>query len=192
MKDKKEGGEAVNDEEIIELFFSRDELAITSAQEKYGPLLLKVALKILGERSDAEECLNDAYLALWGSIPPERPQNLAAYCCKIVRNLSFKRLEYNLAQKRSARSAVPLEELEASLSGGEDFAAYENVDFSIAVNDFLKSLKPEMRVVFMKRYYMTDSVPEIASDLGFSESKVKSMLLRARKKFKSYLKGELK
>lgn len=180
----------MEDEKIVELYFARDELAVSATQEKYGALLLSVSQKILREQSDAEECLNDAYLGIWDSIPPERPQSLIAYCCKVVRNLSFKRLEYNLAEKRSSHSAVPLDELEASLSDGDDIKAYENVDFSIVVNDFLQSLKPEMRIAFMKRYYFMDTVPEIAADLGVSESKVKSMLLRARKKYKSYLKGE--
>lgn len=179
----------MEDEKIVELYFARDELAVSATQEKYGALLLSVSRKILGQ-CDAEECLNDAYLGIWDSIPPERPLSLGAYCCKVVRNLSFKRLEYNLAEKRSPKSAVPLDELEASLSGGEDFKAYENIDFSIAVNDFLQSLKPEMRMVFMKRYYFADTVPEISADLGISESKVKSMLLRARKKYLSFLKGE--
>ena len=181
----------MEDEKIVELYFARNELALSATQEKYGALLLSAARRFLGQ-CDAEECLNDAYLAVWGSIPPERPQSLLAYCCGIVRKLSFKRLEYNFAEKRSPKSAVPLDELEASLSGGEDFREYENIDFSIAVNKFLQSLKPEMRVVFMKRYYFADTVPEISADLGLSQSKVKSMLLRARRKYLNFLKGESK
>ncbi len=183
----------MKDEEIIRMYFSRDERAIKATDEKYGSLLMRLSEKILGGRTDAEECLNDAYFGIWKSIPPERPESLRAYCCKVVRNLSFKRLGYNLAEKRSPHSEVSLEELEASLSCGENFSDFENVDFSIAVNEFLRDLKPEMRAAFLKRYYLMDSVPEIAADLGMSESKVKSLLLRARKRFIGYLnaKGDI-
>ena len=182
----------MEDEKIVGLFLARNELALSAAEQKYGKLLISVSRRVLGSEEDAAECLNDALLALWSRIPPESPRDLRAYACKIIRNISFDRLKRSLAQKRSKASEAPLDELEASLSGGEDFKEYENIDFSIAVNGFLQSLKPEMRVVFMKRYYFADTVPEISADLGLSESKVKSMLLRARKKYLSFLKGESK
>ena len=176
----------MRDDEIVGLYFARSELAVGALQEKYGGPLLKVSSAILGGRADAEECLNDAHLAIWNSIPPERPKSLRAYACRVIRNLSFRRLEYNLAEKRSPRHEVPLEELEASLSGGNDLGVYENVDFSVAVNGFLEGLKPQMRIAFLKRYYFFDSVAEISRDMNISESKVKSMLMRARRKFICY------
>ena len=181
----------MEDKKIVELYFARDELAVSATQEKYGTLLLSIAVRILGDNACAEECLNDAYLAFWNSVPPESPENLRAYCCKIVRNLSFKRLEYNLAGKRSMRSEVPLDELEMSLCDGAAQEAFEDVDFSILVNGFLGELKPDARKIFLKRYFLFDTVPEIAHDLGISESKVKSLLFRARKKFKSYIQKEV-
>lgn len=177
----------MEDKKIVELYFARDELAVTATQEKYGTLLKSLAVKILGDSESAEECLNDAYLALWSSIPPESPENLRAYSCKIVRNLAFKRLRYSLAEKRSVHSEVPLDELEASLSDGASQDAFSDVDFSILLNEFLGELKPESRKVFLKRYFFFDTVPEIAHDLGISESKVKSLLFRARSKFKSHI-----
>lgn len=181
----------MEDKRIVELYLARDELAVSATHEKYGTLLLSIAGKILGDNAAAEECLNDAYLALWNSVPREEPINLRAYACKVVRNLAFKRLGFELAEKRSVRSKVPLEELEAALSDGEAYAAFEEVDFSILVNGFLHELKPESRKVFLKRYFFFDTVPEIACDLGISESKVKSLLFRARNKFKGYVRKEV-
>lgn len=183
----------MEDKRIVELYFARDELAISATQEKYGTLLKSIAMKILGESEAVEECLNDVYLSLWNSVPPESPENLRAYSCKIVRNLAFNRLRYNLAEKRSTYAEVPLDELEAALSDGTAQGVFEDIDFSILVNEFLGELKPESRKVFLKRYFFFDTVPEIAHDLGISESKVKSLLFRARSKFKSHiLKREVK
>ena len=173
----------MDDERIIGLFFARDELAISAAEEKYGRLLLNISKRILGSSGDAEECLNDALLGLWRSIPPENPLDLRAYACKIIRNLSFDRLKRSFAKKRLAPE-VPLDELEAVL---EDIAAggdFDKVDFSVLLDSFLRELRPESRVVFLKRYFFFDSEPEIAADLGISLSKVKSLLYRARLKFK--------
>ena len=181
------GGSALEDKRIVELYFARDELAVSATQEKYGTLLKSIAMKILGESESAEECLNDVYLALWNSMPSESPENLRAYSCKIVRNLAFKRLRYDLAEKRSAHAEVSLDELEVSLSDGASQKSFDDVDFSILINEFLVELKPQSRKVFLKRYFFFDTVPEIAQDLGISESKVKSLLFRARGKFKSHI-----
>lgn len=191
MKDIK-GGKAVEDKQIIELYFARDELAASATQEKYGGLLSGIALKILGESQAAEECINDAYLSLWRTIPPESPDNLRAYSCKIVRNTAFNQLRYNLAEKRSVHAEISLDELEETLSDGISPQAFENVDFKIVVNEFLEGLKPEARKVFLKRYFFLDTVPQIAADMGISESKVKSLLFRTRARFKSHILGKEK
>lgn len=191
MKDIK-GGKPVEDKQIIELYFARDELAVSATQEKYGGLLSGIALKILGESQAAEECINDAYLSLWRTIPPESPDNLRAYSCKIVRNTAFNQLRYNLAEKRSVHAEISLDELEETLSDGISPQAFENVDFKIVVNEFLEGLKPEARKVFLKRYFFLDTVPQIAADMGISESKVKSLLFRARARFKSHILGKEK
>lgn len=175
----------MEDQKIIGLFFQRDESALFITQKKYGKILSALARRITGNETDAEECLNDTLLGLWNHIPPANPQNLRAYACKVIRNLAFKRLSYNLAEKRSVNSQVSLDELEASLSDGASIGEFENVDFSVLFNSFLRELKPESRVVFLKRYYFLDSEAEIAADLGMSLSKVKALLFRARKKFKN-------
>lgn len=191
MKDIK-GGKPVEDKQIIELYFARDELAASATQEKYGGLLSGIALKILGESQAAEECINDAYLSLWRTIPPESPDNLRAYSCKIVRNTAFNQLRYSLAEKRSVHAEISLDELEETLSDGISPQAFENVDFKIVVNEFLEGLKPEARKVFLKRYFFLDTVPQIAADMGISESKVKSLLFRTRARFKSHILGKEK
>ena len=182
----------MEDKQIIELYFARDELAVSATQEKYGGLLSGIALKILGESQAAEECINDVYLSLWRTIPPESPDNLRAYSCKIVRNTAFNQLRYNLAEKRLVHAEISLDELEETLSDGISPQAFENVDFKIVVNEFLEGLKPEARKVFLKRYFFLDTVPQIAADMGISESKVKSLLFRTRARFKSHILGKEK
>lgn len=175
----------MEDEEMIDLLFKRDESALEEIRKKYGELLKSVALRITGSEPDAEECLNDALLNLWRNIPPALPENLRAYSCQTVRNLAFKRLKYALADKRSAKTAAPLDELEAVVSDEVAEQKLKEVDFSIFIDDFLKGLSKESRVVFMKRYFFMDSIEEIASDLNISQSKVKSVLWRARNKLKN-------
>lgn len=175
----------MEDEKIIELFLHRNESALTEISKKYGALLFGVAKKLLENETDAEECVNDALLRLWQSIPPAEPKSIRAYSCKVVRNQALKRLQYNLAWKRSINSELPLDELEAVLP---DFMAgdeIERVDFSLLLDGFLRSLSTESRVVFIKRYFFMDTVPEIAKDLKMSESKVKSLLWRARNKLRN-------
>lgn len=171
MKDIK-GGKSVEDKQIIELYFARDELAVSATQEKYGGLLSGIALKILGESQAAEECINDVYLSLWRTIPPESPDNLRAYSCKIVRNTAFNQLRYSLAEKRSVHAEISLDELEETLSDGISPQAFENVDFKIVVNEFLEGLKPEARKVFLKRYFFLDTVPQIAADMGYPKARL--------------------
>lgn len=180
----------MEDKRIVELYFARDELAVSATQEKYGELLGSIAMKILGDPEETEECLNDAYLSLWSSIPPESPENLRAYSCKIVRNHAFNKLRHCLAEKRSIHAEVSLDELEGSLSDGISPDAYENIDFSIYINEFLEGLKPESRKVFLKRYFFLDTIPQIAADMGISESKVKSILFRTRSRFRSHILGK--
>ena len=182
----KEGAD-LEDEKIVGLYFARDELAITETQKKYGTLLFGIAKRILGADIDAEECLNDALLGTWNSIPPAEPDNLRAYVCKIVRNLSVKRLNYNLAEKRSVNSEVSLDELEAVLPDGAALEELERIDLSIILDSFLRTLSPETRAVFVRRYFFFDSISDIAADLGLSKGSVKTSLWRTRSKFKEYL-----
>ena len=182
----------MEDFEIIQLFSARDEGAVAEVKEKYGGICRSLANGILRNQEDAEECVSDVYMTLWNSIPPA-PDNLKAYICRITRNICLKRIEYNSAQKRSDKSKVHFSELAESGEKlkGEDFAACQsNMELGEIISSFLRLQKPEVRNVFLRRYWLMESVEEIAERFSFSSSKVKSMLFRTRCKLEKYLKKE--
>lgn len=183
-----ERGEGMEDSEIIRLFESRDPEAITQAKNKYGSLCRSLAGKLLRSDEDVEECVNDTYLALWNAIPPAKPAPLSAYMAKVTRNLVLKRLEYLGAEKRSADAAVSFDELEDCLpapGGPEELV--EAQALRQAILQFLQSQRKLNRILFLRRYFFFDSIREIASNYGLSETKVKSSLMRTRKQLKAYL-----
>ena len=178
----------MDDNLIIELFFSRSEQAVSELDRKYGKLCHKLSFSILNNARDAEECVNGAYLGIWNAIPPHRPDPLTAFLCKIVRNISIMRYHSNTAAKRNSSYEISLEELENSL------ASKNNVDAEIdekelikAIEDFLKTLSKENRVIFMRRYWFSDSYAEIAQQTGVPEKGISVRLTRIRQKLKSYL-----
>ena len=181
----------MEDFEIIELFAARDERAVAKVKEKYGGICYSVATGIMHDREDAEECVSDVYMILWNNIPPA-PNNLKAYICRLTRNICLKRIEYNSAQKRNDKSKVHFSEL-AELGDklrGEDFAVQQSsVELGEIISSFLRLQKPEVRNVFLRRYWLMESVEEIAARFSFS-SKVKSMLFHTRRKLEKYLKKE--
>lgn len=180
----------MEDDKIIALYFDRDEQAIRETDIKYGRLCHKVAQNILNDPEDSEECVNDTYLSLWNTIPPTRPTRFMAFLCKIVRNLSLKRLDYNLARKRNAGVLVSLSELEAVLPDDRFAPGLEDAEIGRLISDFLRTEKQEARAVFIRRYYFFDSVSEIAKRYSFTESRVKTMLLRTRNRLRIYLQKE--
>ncbi len=177
----------MDDRQIINLFFSRSEYAIEATASKYGRLCHKIARNIVNDAADSEECVNDAYLNLWNSIPPQRPDNLMAFLAKIVRNVSLKKVEYNQAQKRNSRLSVSLTELETVLP--DSSYTHEIADESLGqlINEFLRKEKEDVRNVFIRRYYFYDDIKDIAKRYSFSESKVKSILFHTRNKLKKFL-----
>lgn len=181
----------MEDKEIINLYLARDETAIAATAEKYGRMLRSAAFGILGSETDSEECENDAYLAAWNRIPPEVPKALAAFLMRIVRNIALDRYEYYSAEKRSRNAEVPLEELGDIVSGtATPEAEYEASELSERISAFLRRESAVKRAVFVRRYWYCDSVGKIAEDFGFSQSKVKSMLMRMRNGLKKYLERE--
>ena len=181
----------MEDHEIVELFFARSEQAIAQLQSKYGRRCLQVAGNILNNPLDAEECVNDAYLAAWNTIPPQKPEALPAYVCRIVRNLSIKRYHANSALKRDSRYDMALDELEecipAEKTAEEQIAAEE---LAAAINQFLGTLNRENRILFVRRYWFSDSVADIAGMFGMSSRNVSLRLLRVRKGLKTHLEKE--
>ena len=177
----------MEDHEIVELYFSRDERAIRETDLKYGKLCHSIANNILKNNEDSEECVNDTYIGIWNAIPPEKPYNFMAFICKIARNLALKRLESSMRQKRSQATVVSLSELEEILPDESIAADVNNEDISKAIGAFLRKEKTDSRKVFLRKYYFFDSISEIAERYGFTESKVKNMLYHTRNKLKEYL-----
>lgn len=150
-----------------------------------------MAYNILGSAEDAEECVNDTLLAVWNRIPQTViPGNLKAFICRIARNTALKRLEYNTAAKRSPNAAVSLAELEEIIPDNSVPPDNAGENISEVISGFLRLQKPDVRKVFVCRYWFFEPVSEIAKRFSFSESKVKSMLFHTRKKLKSYLTKE--
>lgn len=178
----------MDDHKIIELFFARSEQAISELDKKYGQTCRRLSGNILNNPQDAEECVNDAYLGTWNAIPPEHPNPLLAFLCKIVRNLSVMRYHANTAMRRNSAYDVALEELENTLVSP---ASVENeVDAKLLaglIETFLDALSEENRVIFMRRYWYSDTYAEIAERVGLNKKTVSVRLTRARKQLREYL-----
>ena len=179
-----------SDSRIIELYFERAELAIAKTEEKYGKYCHTIAYNILFSHEDADECVNDTYLRVWNTIPPNRPSNLKAFLAKITRNLALDKYWSKNAQKRSCGIDVAMDELSECLSDGSEGNISDELAMKEVVNSFLASLNPNVRIIFLQRYWYFCPIKEIASNLGVSENTVKVTLSRTRSKFKEYLKKE--
>ena len=176
------------DEKIIELFFQRSEKAINELDKKYGKVFYKISNNILNDRLDAEECVSDSYLGTWNAIPPARPIPLLTFVCKIVRNLSLKRYHAKTAMKRNSIYDVAISEVTNYIISPD--SVEEEVDakeLARIIESFLDTLTKENRVIFMRRYWFSDSYEEIADRLGISEKNVSVRLTRIRKQMREYL-----
>ncbi|MCM1165971.1 MAG: RNA polymerase sigma factor [Lachnospiraceae bacterium] len=180
----------MDDAQIVELYFERSERALAETAAKYGRLCEGVAYRILGSREDAEECVNDAYLNVWNSVPPKRPDNFRAFICKITRNLSLTRVKYYAAKKRTPESLVSFSELEGTLSDQAPFFEDDGEELGRAMSDFLRTQSADARNVFMRRYWFLETIEDISKRYSFSQSKVKSLLFRTRERLKKYLEKE--
>lgn len=179
----------MDDEKIIALFNNRSEQGIDELGKKYGALCRKLAMNILGNNSDAEECLNDAYLGVWNAIPPAHPENLCGFVCKIARNLSLKQYYKNRAKKRNSEFDIAVSEIESTLASPDTVeSVLESEELTKVFEEFLNSLGRENRVIFMRRYWFSDSYKEISERVNLSEKTVSVRLVRLRKQLKQYLK----
>lgn len=178
----------VADERIVELFFQRSEHAISELDERYGRVFHKTSVNILNNELDAEECVNDAYLGTWNTIPPTRPNSLLAYVCQIVRNISLKRYYLKKALKRNSTYDVAMEELDACLASSSTVEdEIETKELARIIESFLDTLSKENRVIFLQRYWFSDTYSDIAQKVGISEKSVSVRLTRIRKKMREYL-----
>lgn len=181
----------MDDQTIIELYWARAEDAIRETAEKYEGLCRFIIGRILLCREDVEECLNDIWLGLWNSIPPERPRHFGTFIGRVARNQALKKYHYLSAAKRNPQAVCSLEELGECVSGGNCIEnELENRRVELAINDFLWQLSEEKRNIFLRRYWYFDSIEEISRSTGFSRSKVKSILHRLRLGLRAHLEKE--
>lgn len=174
----------MDDKEIIDLYFTRSDQAIVETKTKYGSLCMSIAMNVLRNFQDSEECVNDTYLRAWNAIPPTRPNILSAYFSRITRNLALDRYEYNRAEKRNMELETAFVELEGCLFSE---AHFEEEELGMLINTFLKELNAETRILFVLHYFYGDSIEEISKKLGVGSGKIKSSLFRTRKKLKTFL-----
>jgi RNA polymerase sigma-70 factor (ECF subfamily) len=181
IKNINKGEEFLTDDEIVALYFSREERAIIETDRKYRSFLISVAYRILNDQLDCEECLNDTYLSIWNSVPPKKPSPLKAFASAIIRRKAFDRYRQKSAQKRIPTALI------GSLSDFEFFLSDESIDDEInridlarTVSEFVRSLPERQKYVFVTRYYMGQTVAEIADNLGCSRSMINKEIARIK------------
>ena len=172
-----------SDEEIVELYFARDEQAIAETDRKYGKVCMQVSMNIVESRPDAEECVSDGYLKTWHAIPPARPDSLCAFVCRIVRNLSINRLRDMTAEKRSRDFTVSLSELEDCISVDESHAS----ELPALLSAFLEGLEETDRKLFMGRYWHATPVKDLAKIYDMTPNAVSLRLHKTRERLKLHL-----
>ena len=173
---------------IIELFYERSEQAITELSNKDGSVRSKVAFNILNSQQDTEECVNDAYLGTWNTIPPQKPNPLISYVCRIVRNLAIKKYHKNTAAKRNSIYDTALDELEECFPSQDSVEAeYNAIETARIIDDFLDTLDQDNRIMFVRRYWHSESIDDIAKLFQTSNHNVSVRLSRTRNKLKKHL-----
>ena len=191
LLEKRTPRDPLDDCEIVELYWQRDEKAIVETDKKYRSHLLAVAYNVLHDRLDGEECLNDVYAGAWNAIPPSRPDNLCAFLTTVMRRIAVNRYHSN-----RKKSNVP-SEMTVALSELEDFLGEEDLSQELdayrlgrIISDFVRGLSPRGRFIFMSRYYMANTVDQIAKNLHVSRSTVNKELAVIRKNLKETLESE--
>lgn len=182
------------DLKIVEQLFDRNEQVLEHISVQYKGLYKNILKQLLNSKEDVDECENDVLLAVWNSIPPNRPQNFRAYICKLARNIGINRFKYNTRAKRGDGYAVILDELSEVIPDRLAANSYAEAEMkqliSTVISDFLKQLGTETRVLFIRRYYYLETVSSLAGRYKMSENKVAVRLFRARKKLHKLLEEE--
>lgn len=178
----------LSDEQIIKMYFDRDEQAISETDVKYGKYLFSIAQNILKNANDSEECRNDTYLNAWNSIPPTRPSRLGAYLARIIRNISINRWNKDHRDRRIPPEMVDsLSDFEGFLPASTDA---ESSAIAEVISRYLRSTTERRRYVFMSRYFLVRRTSTIAAALRVSESTVKKELLAIKRELKKKLESE--
>ena len=181
----------MEDNEIVALFWQRDQRAITVALKKYGKLCENLASGILGNGQDAEECVSDAYMAAWNAIPPERPTRFGAWICKVTRNMAINRYNRDHAQKRYQGTQVLLSELSECLPAADDPQRHlEGEELTSFLDKWLSCLSQRERWLFLRRYWYGQQIGEIAEELGEVPQRISREMYKLRLKLKKYLEKE--
>lgn len=175
----------MNDMDIIDLFWARSETAITELSNKYDRIARSVAMNILHDQLDTEECMNDSYLGMWNRLPPERPRILPAFFTAITRNIALKLYRYKSASKRNAIMEEFTDFFRMIPSTEEEIN-----DIAEVISDFLDTLDKSSRILFMRRYYLGESVADAAKAVGITENHAGVKLSRMRSKLKAKLEKE--
>lgn len=178
----------MEDSKIISLFFERSEQAIEELDRKHGPTVKRTAANILKDRLDVEECVSDTYLRTWNSIPPQAPNPLASYVCRIAHNLAIDRYHANMAEKRNGKYDLVLDEIEECIPSGMSVETeLEAKELGASINRFLSSLSKEDRFLFVRRYWYADPVRELATMTNSSPNRISVRLFRLREKLRNTL-----
>ena len=175
----------MTDQEIINLYFARDEQAIVETHRQYGHSCMRTAMRILDSRPDAEECVNDTYLKAWNSIPPERPNVLAAFLCRITRNLAITRYRTLHRHKRNKDLELSLSELAECIPAAEEDGTLRHL-----IDSFLRSADELDRRLFLGRYFHNYTVRRLAAAYGLTENAVSLRLFKMREKLRAALEKE--
>ncbi len=181
----------MDDQVIVQMFWDRDEDAVAITKRKYDDYCMYIANNVLHDRQESEECVNDALLAAWESIPPNRPNNLRTYLGKLTREIAINRWKKNNRKKRMRSDVVKsLDEIEEIVSGGDLGSDLEEEELSREISRFLFSIDEAKRNVFIRRYWHYDSIKSICARYGYGKSRVLMMLKRTRDDLAEYLKKE--
>lgn len=180
----------MEDAQIIELYWARNEDAIKETDLAYGRRLHVLADKIVCSHEDAQECVSDTYMKAWNTIPPQRPNYFFAYLAKICRFCAYGILDWRNAAKRNADIVTLSQEMQQCIPDPSHDRRIEGEEIGEVLNRFLDSISQESRLIFMRRYWYTDTIQEIAARYNITESKVKTQLHRTRIKLHSFLESE--
>lgn len=178
----------LEDSQIIKLFQKRSEDAILQLSQKYEFLCKKLAYNILNNKEDIEESINDAYYAVWKTIPPNEPKSIRNYLCTTLRNQAIKKYHYNIAEKRNSSYDLALDELSKTLSTNETIeTSLSSKELGEHLNEFLAELDKDNRTIFVLRYWYSEPVNDIARKLGVKPNTISTKLKRSREKLKIHL-----
>lgn len=178
----------MEDQQIIALYFARNEAAIKETDRKYGSYCHRIARNLLQIREDAEECVNDTYFAVWNKVPPENPRSLSAFLSRILRNIAISRFRRDHARKRYDGMELLLSELEDCIPSPNTVEkVLEEKELSEIISDWLESLSADDRTLFIRRYYHGDSVKSLAKISASNPERLSSRLFILRKTLKKIL-----